>query len=287
MFRFLFLLCSFLVCLPNDLASLQSFPQNVATKRATSQIGSYTIIKFLGEGDQAKVYKAVDAKQKIVALKVFYTKSEFAKVHPERKRYLDRYFEADGTSKEANAEYRLGTRLKHPRIMKIFQKEEARTDTGEKVTFVVMEYIEGKNLDQVKDFSLSKKAAILLARELIGALQYSFSKGLIHDDLWSENLFVDSFGKLKMIDLGSFDELPSLHKGEKPKGTYRQYHIVMLHVLERLLELGRFTDTQREQCMAKIEKLAQKSENCPLAFETREKIAANLALLDALLAEFD
>lgn len=253
--------------------------QAVVPKPANTQFGNYTLQKWLGSGDQAIVYKALDQKQKVVALKLFYTKSEMAKAHPERKKMVESLFTQDGTSRAAIAEYQASQQLDHPHIMKIYRQE--RTEDG---TFLVMEYVKGKSLNQMKNESLSQEQAKTLAKQLITALRYAFSKGLIHDDLWSENIFVDEQNNLKLIDIGSFDPLPVMHKKEKPKGRYREYQILIVRELKELLKLGKFSKAEQEILFAKIDEVAKKNDNCFISYETKDKIDAHLQQITRVLS---
>lgn len=253
--------------------------QAVVPKPANTQFGNYTLQKWLGSGDQAIVYKALDAKQKVVALKAFYTKSQLAKVHPERKKIVESLFTQDGTSLACLAEYQASQLLDHPSIMKIYRKERI-----EDVTFLVMEYVKGKSLNQMKNDSLSQEQAKMLAKQLLSALRYAFSRGLIHDDLWSENIFIDEQNNLKLIDVGSFDFLPVMHKKEKPKGRYREYQIVVVRAIKELLQLGKFSKAEQEVLFAKIDDVAKKSDNCFISYETKDKIDANLQQITRVLS---
>jgi serine/threonine protein kinase len=252
-----------------------------------SHFGVYKVIKFLGKGDQAKVYLAQDGRLKKFAIKVFYTKSEFAALHPERKKKIHLFFEKDGSSKAAEAEYTVSKQLDHPQIMKIYGRHETMSQTGEKVTYLVMEYIDGKNLDQKQTGSLSKNESLQLAKQLISTLQHAFSKGLSHNDLWSENIFVDKQGNLKLIDLGSFDPLPSVKNGEKVRGNYKKYSAVIKHNLKRIFELGTFTKKERSRLDAAIDECIKNSDNCQISQESKKTIVANLDSVYALLTTYN
>jgi serine/threonine protein kinase len=284
--------CLFNLYLCSDLVGERHFTQerahhDIPSKEAQEQIGTYTIVKWLGEGDQGKVYKAVDARQNSVALKIFYTKSEMAKVHPERKKTIEQFFEPDGSSKAANAEFAVAVLCSHSRIMKILDKQEYISKAGEKVTYLVLEYVEGKNLSKISPQSLSKKRSLRLARQLLSALRFSFSKGFIHDDLWGENIFLDKEKNLKLIDLGSFDPLPMIAKGEKPKGTYRKYTAVIKKMLAQILDLGTWSKQEKLELLAQVDALCQTSDDCPMALESHARIEANLdKLLDKLKKQF-
>lgn len=250
-----------------------------------TQLGDYQVVKELGKGDQAQVFKAETNTKKIVALKVFYTPSEYKKVHPERAAKIGQFFERDGTSKAALAEYRVGEALRHPAICRLYKKLQLTNQSGEKLTCIVMEYVPGKSLTKSQIATMSKRESLELARSLVSALRYSFAKGYIHNDLWSDNIFINEKGKLKLIDLGSYDPLPSLQKGQKPMGSYKKYYQVIQRSIKQLLKLGNWSFREEEKLSAKLHAAEQKAQDCPIALEYQEAIDANLALVDQLLSK--
>ncbi|MBS0654742.1 MAG: protein kinase [Verrucomicrobia bacterium] len=251
------------------------------------QIGEYTGLKKLGKGDQGKVYKAFDDnKKQEVAIKVFYTPSEFVKVHPELANTLEAHFEQDGSSKAANSEYKIGRSInRHPAIMKIFKRVEEYSVDGEKVTSLVMEYVDGKHLDQIGDIAYSKKVALQIAREFISALRYSFSKGYLHGDLWSENLYIDRSNHLKLIDLGSYDPLPKLRQGEPSRGLYSTYHRVIMRMLELIIQKGKFREHEKRTLVRSLNEVSKNSPEIQLAQESISQIDKILEQLDDVLLQ--
>lgn len=279
----LLLACFFVVSVFGPILSAASIQVADRTSRLSAaplnRAGEYVLLKLLGEGDQARVYLALDPKGEMCAVKVFYTKTEMVEVHPERKEYVNKFFKSDGSSKPADDEFEAGIQMHHPRIMNLYHKRKIYSQNGEKVTFIVMEFIPGKNLDQIEKGSLSKKAALTNVLQLLGALRYIFSKGYIHADLWSENLFIDQEGNLKMIDLGSLEPMPE----KKSRGKYKDYFEVVMQNIKRIVELGDFTSPEKSRLLDRIEAIA--SENCDISLQTVSTLTANLQAIEMELDE--
>jgi serine/threonine protein kinase len=281
---FLILSCAIPIESKLPLHSLQQTSYSRLSKEPLSELGPFSFIQFLGEGDQARVYKALNEYEQPVAVKVFYTKSEMQEVHPERKKTIDLFFEADGSSKAANAEYEVGIKLNHPNIITLYHRQESLSQEGEKVLSLVLEYVQGKNLDKVKPGSLAKETSLRLASQLLQALSYAFSQGLIHNDLWSENIFIDHENNLKLIDLGSFDPLPPLADKKKSKYTYMQYFQVIRKNLLYIFKLSDFTEKEVAKMIKMVDEAAKSGENCHIAQEFQTTLAANLLKLIRHLA---
>lgn len=262
-----------------------SFTSPLTSATSPQHIGDYTVVKTLGSGDQASVYLAQDSNQNQYAIKVFYTPSEMQKVHPERKSTLASFFNEDGSSKAASDEYSVGKKLNHPNIMKLYNISDEITPDGERHAYISMQYIKGKNLAKTKAASLSKHEALSAMTALLNSLRHAFSKGLIHADLWDENLYIDENNELKIIDLGSFDPLPVVRKGEKSRGRYKTYFKVIKSVLERLIVLGDFSRDEQKELRSLIETAGQNSKNCQITLETSRQAQANLLDLENQLEE--
>jgi serine/threonine-protein kinase len=106
-------------------------------------------------------------------------------------------------------EARAMSQLTHPNTVKVFmygQLEEGAVGGGS--LFIVMEYLEGRNLNRAvkRDgpLSLPKAAAILI--QVCGALQEAHNMGIVHRDLKPENIFLCRQGEIldypKVLDFG-------------------------------------------------------------------------------------
>jgi class 3 adenylate cyclase/tetratricopeptide (TPR) repeat protein/predicted Ser/Thr protein kinase len=151
-------------------------------------ISHYTILEKLGEGGMGVVYKAHDTKlDRTVALK-----------------FLPHHFAAD---EKATArllqEAKAAAALNHPNICTIYAIEEA-DDTQ----FIVMEYVDGQTLHQAIALGadgyplLPMNDAISFAIQIGGALHEAHSKGIVHRDVKSENIMVNSKNQIKVMDFG-------------------------------------------------------------------------------------
>lgn len=71
-------------------------------------------------------------------------------------------------------------------------------------TFIIMEYIDGKNLKQLKDeYVFDEQTTLAIAREITIALQHIWeSYSVIHRDIKPENIMLDEKFYVKILDFG-------------------------------------------------------------------------------------
>jgi serine/threonine-protein kinase len=89
--------------------------------------------------------------------------------------------------------------LSHPNIVTVH-------DVGEEdeISFIAMEYVEGKNLKQVireKDRLSFERISEIIA-EVAGALDYAHRKGIVHRDVKPANIIITPDGTVKITDFG-------------------------------------------------------------------------------------
>ena len=96
-------------------------------------------------------------------------------------------------------EVRAAAQLCHPNIVTAYDADEA-----DGVHFLVMEYVEGTDLDWlVKERGpLPVAQAIDYLLQAACALQYAHDKGIIHRDIKPSNLLVDRKNQVKVLDMG-------------------------------------------------------------------------------------
>jgi serine/threonine protein kinase len=141
----------------------------------------YKILEKLGEGGMGVVYKAEDAKLKrTVALKFLPRGLEAQE--PERARFLQ----------EAQA----AAALNHPHICTI---HDIALEGSQQ--FIVMEYVDGKTLRQLVPIQKTQ-TAIDYAIQIGDALQEAHSKGIVHRDIKTDNIMVNSKNQIKVMDFG-------------------------------------------------------------------------------------
>jgi len=146
----------------------------------------YKIIRKLGEGGMGVVYLAEDTKlERKVAIK-----------------FLPRNISANSEDKKRfEIEAKAAAALNHPNIATIHAIEEYDDDM-----FIVMEYIEGKELkDIVGAYSnkpLQMNDIINYAIQIAEGLNAAHKKGIIHRDIKSSNIMITNDGKVKIMDFG-------------------------------------------------------------------------------------
>ena len=143
----------------------------------------YKIIEKLGEGGMGVVYKAEDTKLKReVAIK--FLPHHIAANEEERER-----FKIEAQSAAA---------LNHPNIATIYAIEESNEEM-----FIVMEYIEGKELREIiKSEIPDLKTSLSYATQIAEGLNAAHRKGIVHRDIKSANIMVTEQGQIKIMDFG-------------------------------------------------------------------------------------
>jgi Tol biopolymer transport system component/predicted Ser/Thr protein kinase len=144
-------------------------------------ISHFHILEKLGEGGMGVVYRAEDTKLKrAVALKFLPRGLEAQE--PERARFLQ----------EAQA----ASALNHPNVCTIYEISE-----HEGQQFIVMEYVDGKTLRHIVPVQKTQ-TAIDYAIQIGEALQEAHGKGIVHRDIKTDNIMVNSKNQIKVMDFG-------------------------------------------------------------------------------------
>ena len=147
-------------------------------------IHNYKILSLLGEGGMGDVYLAVHLKLRHeVAIKIL--KFKYASKLNIRNRFL--------------SEARILAQLNHPNIIKVTDL----IDAGDVVAFV-MEYIAGISLKELieKKGNLRNEEISVIYLQMLNAVGFIHSKGIIHRDIKPENFMVKSNGNIKLLDFG-------------------------------------------------------------------------------------
>src|SRR6202035_3027390 len=150
-----------------------------------ARIGPYQIVEEIGHGGMGTVYRAVradDQYRKQVAIKVVRggLGDEF-RVHRFR------------------AERQILANLDHPNIARLL--DGGATADGR--PYVVMEYIEGRPIDQYcDDAKLPVSERLKLFRTVCSAVAYAHQRLVIHRDIKPANILVTKEGEAKLLDFG-------------------------------------------------------------------------------------
>lgn len=144
----------------------------------------YEIIKPIGEGGMANVYLANDViLDRYVAVKVL--RGDLA--NDEK---FVRRFQREALSASS---------LSHPNIVEIYDVGE---DGGD--YYIVMEYIEGKNLKQLlkKRGKLTAAEVVDIMLQVTNAMGIAHESLIIHRDLKPQNILIKDDGEIKITDFG-------------------------------------------------------------------------------------
>jgi serine/threonine protein kinase len=143
----------------------------------------YRIESKVGEGGRGVVYKARDTHlNRVVAIKVL---AHDKVADPERKQRF---------VQEAKA----ASALNHPNIVTV---HDVRSDSG--VDFIVMEYAEGRTLDQIIPAKgLGTGPSLRYGVQIADALASAHEAGIVHRDLKPSNVIVSNGDRVKILDFG-------------------------------------------------------------------------------------
>ncbi|KAJ3359969.1 RAC-gamma serine/threonine-protein kinase [Allomyces javanicus] len=167
---------------PIPASSTSSSPSK---KRKFRSPDEFTFIKVLGKGNYGKVMLATpkNAPNEFYAVKVIKKSS-----------LVD-----EESIEHVLAENRVLQSLAHPCLVKLF----ASFQTPDRLYFV-MEYVRGGEIffHIVKERRFPEHRAKLYLAEIVLAVQYLHSKGVVYRDLKLENVLLDEEGHVKITDFG-------------------------------------------------------------------------------------
>ncbi len=148
------------------------------------RLGQYEILSKLGSGGMASVYRARQTSiDRDVAIKVIRTDLT------EDMAFTERF------AREA----RTIASLSHLHILKVF-------DYGQQdgIAYLVMELLEGGSLNTLiqKTGALRLATAARILKQVAGALDYAHDKGIVHRDLKSDNVLLDTAENAYLTDFG-------------------------------------------------------------------------------------
>jgi serine/threonine protein kinase len=151
--------------------------------------GQFRVVQRIGSGGMGAVYKAEQPDMnRFVAVKI---------LHP---KYVSRPDLVSRFRREARAM----SHLSHPNTARVFMY--GQLEDG--ACYIVMEYLEGKNLAQITraEGMLQPARAVNIMVQVCGALEEAHRQGMVHRDLKPENIFLTSQGGIadfpKVLDFG-------------------------------------------------------------------------------------
>ena len=166
----------------------------------------YRIIRKLGEGGMGLVYLAEDTELNTkVAIK-----------------FIPPQLAGNARAiKNLKKEAQTAMQLSHPNVVRL---HDLHTDGHQK--FLVMEYIEGKTLDDLmaekEEGKLTLDELLPIAEQVSAGLDYAHSKKVLHRDLKPSNIMIDKNGTVKLLDFGIAREMKDSYTritGQETSGT--------------------------------------------------------------------
>ncbi len=151
--------------------------------------GQFQILQKIGSGGMGAVYRALQRDMnRMVGIKI---------LHPKLANRTD-------LVARFRREARAMSQLTHPNTVKVFLYGELEDGA----LYIVMEFLEGKNLNQTvrSEGPLAVERALPILIQASGALDEAHRAGIIHRDLKPENIFLVQTGTLrdfpKVLDFG-------------------------------------------------------------------------------------
>jgi serine/threonine-protein kinase len=152
------------------------------------KLGRFDVERPLGRGSMGAVLLARDpAIDRPVAIKLIQTAGHLSEAQLDK--YRERFY------REASA----AGQLVHPAIATVFDVGHAEDGTP----FIVMEYVKGSTLRELLEKErLPRDAAMRIARDVLGALSFAHSQGIVHRDVKPTNVMVTPDFHAKIMDFG-------------------------------------------------------------------------------------
>jgi serine/threonine protein kinase len=147
------------------------------------RIGDYEVLAPLGAGGMGSVYKVRHAiSQRVEALKVI----------------LPDASASPGMAERFLREIRLQASLEHPHIAALHNAFRHRDEL-----VMVMEFVEGVSLrDKLHSPGITLGQALEYAAQVLAALVYAHSQGVLHRDIKPSNVMIATHGVVKLLDFG-------------------------------------------------------------------------------------
>lgn len=150
--------------------------------------GRYEIIEKIGAGGMAYVYKAkCRLLNRNVAVKIL----------------RDEFVNDEEFVKKFRRESQAAASLSHPNIVNVYDVGAEEVD-GERIYYIVMEYINGKTLKDIirEKGKLSLEETLDYSIQIAEALEHAHKNHIVHRDIKPHNIMITEDGRVKVTDFG-------------------------------------------------------------------------------------
>lgn len=146
-------------------------------------VNGYTLQKLLGVGGMAEVWMAENKIGKKAAIKIL----------------LPKLCEDSNIISRFLTEAKVMVNLNHKNIRQVYDYGDINGRPC-----IIMEYLDGEDLKYKlkQGHTFSDEELINWWNQLVDALAYTHSKGIVHRDIKPGNIFVDTEGNIKLLDFG-------------------------------------------------------------------------------------
>ena len=153
----------------------------------SGKLGHFELRGELGRGAMAVVWRGYD---EVLDREVALKEPTFDKfLDPEIKQELSTRFVREGKA---------AAKLNHPGIVTIYG-----ADVYDGRPVIAMELIEGVTLSEfLKGGRIAPAVAYQILEQLLSAVGYAHSKGVVHRDIKPDNIFITNDGRVKLADFG-------------------------------------------------------------------------------------
>ncbi|CAG1007137.1 eukaryotic-like serine/threonine-protein kinase [Phycisphaerales bacterium] len=178
----------------HDEGSLLGLARRVRASTRTPEIPGYDELTEIKRGGQGVVYQGTQrSTRQRVAVKVLLGGALAGGAQLRR-------FEREGE---------LAASLRHPNVVRVFDSGV----TGEGLAYMVMEYVEGRPLDEVlreapaprtssREDQAERRRRIEIFAQVCDAVAHAHQRGVIHRDLKPSNVRIDADGRARVLDFG-------------------------------------------------------------------------------------